>query len=109
MQIWTRSYPKRAAEVIGQGSLYWVIAGLLSARQTVLTIEEDRYDDGSRCARIEVEPILVPVAPARMRPFQGWRYLDADAAPSDIPRHEATGLDMLPPAVFRELRALCLV
>ena len=54
-------------------------------------------------------PTLIPVAPVRMRPFQGWRYLEADAAPADIARHDATGLDVLPQEVFRELRALCLV
>ena len=60
MQVWTRSFPKRADDVIGTGSLFWVVAGLLSARQPIITIEEDTYDDGSRCARIELEPILDP-------------------------------------------------
>jgi hypothetical protein len=31
----TRSTPKRAAELIAGGSIYWVIAGLLQARQPV--------------------------------------------------------------------------
>ena len=84
MQVWTRSFPKRADDVIGTGSLYWVVAGLLSARQPVLTIEEDTYDDGSRCARIEVEPILIRVSPLRTKPFQGWRYLQPAAAPADL-------------------------
>ena len=109
MQVWTRSYPKRAEETIGKGSIYWVVAGLLSARQSILAIEEDKYDDGSRCARIEVEPTLVPVAPVRIRPFQGWRYLEPDAAPADLGRQHAAGLDGLPPDVFRALRELCLV
>ena len=60
MQVWTRSFPKRADDVVGAGSLYWVVAGLLSARQPILTIEEDTYNDGSRCARIEVEPVSNP-------------------------------------------------
>ena len=106
MQVWTRSLPKRAAEV---ESLYWVVAGLIAARQAVLAIEADTYEDGSKCCRIEVEPVLVPVAAERMRPFQGWRYLEPAKAPADVPAARAQGLDALPAEVLRQLRELCLV
>jgi hypothetical protein len=109
MQVWTRSLPKRAADILGGGSLYWVVAGLIAVRQSVLAIEQDAYDDGSSCCRIEVEPVLVRVAALRMRPFQGWRYLEPAKAPPDLAAATATGLDALPPEVFRELRELCLV
>ena len=109
MQVWTRSLPKRAADVVRDGSLYWVVAGLLAARQRVLAIEEAKYDDGSRCARVEVEPVLVRVAALRMRPFQGWRYLERKDAPPDLQQAEASGLDRLPPEVLRQWRELCLV
>jgi hypothetical protein len=109
MQVWTRSFPKRAGDVIGEGSLYWVIAGLLSARQTIITIEEDTYDDGSRCARIEVEPVLIRVSPVRTKPFQGWRYLQPAAAPPDVRMVDASGIEALPAAVLRDLKELCLV
>lgn len=109
MQVWTRSFPKRAADVLASGSLYWVVAGLIAARQRVLAIEEDKYEDGSRCARIEVEPTLVRVAQFRMRPFQGWRYLDPAKAPPDLGTGQASGLDALPPEVLRDLRELCLI
>ena len=109
MQVWTRNFPKRAEQVIGEGSLYWVVAGLLSVRMPVLGIAEDTYDDGSRCARIELEPTLIRVTPVRMRPFQGWRYLDPAAAPADLRQVGASGIDALPPQVLRELRDLCLV
>lgn len=109
MQVWTRSFPKRAGDVIGEGSLYWVVAGLLSARQPIITIEEDTYDDGSRCARIEVEPVLIRVSPVRTKPFQGWRYLQPAAAPADIQAVDASGIEALPEAVLRHLRELCLV
>jgi hypothetical protein len=109
MQVWTRSFPKRAAEVVEAGSLYWVVAGLVAVRQRVLAIEADTYDDGSRCARIEVEPVLVRVAPVPMRPFQGWRYLDVVKAPPDLAQARAEGLEALPPEVFSKLRELCLV
>lgn len=109
MQVWTRSFPKRAAEILSGGSLFWVVAGVLSARQRVLAIEDDRYDDGSRCTRIEVEPTLIRVAPRLVRPFQGWRYLEPDKAPADLERAAALGLDALPPEVLRQLQDLCLV
>jgi hypothetical protein len=109
MQVWTRSSPKRAADVLESGSLYWVVAGLVAVRQRVLAIEQDTYDDGSACCRIEVEPALVRVAAIRMRPFQGWRYLEPAKAPSDLAEASVTGLDALPPEVFRELRELCLL
>ena len=109
MQVRTRSLPKRADDIVGEGSLYWVVAGMLAARQAVLAIEEDAYDDGSRCARIELEPALVRVAPRAVRPFQGWRYLDPAKAPPDLVAAEASGLDRLPPDVLRQLRELCLV
>lgn len=109
MQVWTRSFPKRAGDVIGEGSLYWVVAGLLSARQTIITIEEDTYDDGSRCARIELEPVLIRVSPVRTRPFQGWRYLQPAAAPADVRAVDASGIETLPAAVLRDLKELCLV
>jgi hypothetical protein len=109
MQVWTRSFPKRAADVLEAGSLYWVVTGLVCVRQRVLAIEQDSYDDGSHCCRIEVEPVLVRVAGNRMRPFQGWRYLDPAKAPPDLAQAAVTGLDALPPEVFRELRELCLV
>ena len=108
MQVWTRSFPKRADDVIGEGSLYWVIAGLLSARQTIITIEEDTYDDGSRCARIEVEPVLIRVSPVRTKPFQGWRYLQPAAAPADLRLTDASGIEGLPASVLRDLKELCL-
>ena len=109
MQVWTRSFPKRADEVVGTGSLFWVVAGLLSARQTIVAIEEDTYDDGSRCARIEVEPVLIRISPLRMRPFQGWRYLQPEAAPTDLDRGGMNAAATLPPALARDLRELCLL
>ena len=109
MQVWTRSFPKRADDVVGTGSLFWVVAGLLSARQTIVAIEEDTYDDGSRCARIEVEPVLIRISPLRMRPFQGWRYLQPEAAPADLDRGEMNAAATLPPALARDLRELCLL
>lgn len=109
MSVRTRSFPKRAAAIVGQGSLYWVVAGLLAARQIVRDIAEDTYDDGSRCTRIDLEPTLIRIVPRSVRPFQGWRYLEADAAPPDLAATDWTHALDLPPTMARDLRELCLL
>ena len=68
----TRSFPRRAAEVIDGGSLYWVIAGAMVVRQRVIDIVEDRWEDGSRCAGLLFDAALVTVAGRPTKPFQGW-------------------------------------
>ncbi len=106
----TRMMPKRAAEVTAGGSLYWVIAGYVRLRQRILDIREDRWDDGTGCAGLVLDPALVPVAARPSKPFQGWRYLSAEAAPEDLREGaEADGLDALPAGLREELRALGLL
>ena len=108
--ILTRNHPRRSGEVLAGGSLYRVVAGSIVARQRILDIAEDARPDGSRCARIELAPDLVRVVPRPMKPFQGWRYLEAAAAPADLPPPgAATGLEALPAALRRELEQLCLI
>lgn len=106
----TRSFPKRAAEVITGGSIYWVVAGWVQVRQRILDIREEAWDDGSRCAGLVLDPELVPVAARPQKPFQGWRYLAAEAAPPDLSAPTtAEGQDALPAALRAELRALGLL
>src|SRR4051812_13279665 len=46
----TRMLPKRHAEIVGRGSIYWVIKGTLSCRQAVTAIEPFTGSDGiGRC------------------------------------------------------------
>ena len=78
----TRHMPRRAAEVLDGGSLYWVIKGAVRARQRILRLERRMGRDGRRRCEIGLDPELVETVHRPCRPFQGWRYLEpADAAP----------------------------
>ncbi|MGE0417274.1 MAG: DUF1489 family protein [Acetobacteraceae bacterium] len=106
----TRNFPRRRDEVLDGGSMYWVISGSLLARQRILDIVEDRRDDGTPCTALILDPDLVALAGRATKPFQGWRYLQPDDAPPDLPDIGAiVGLDALPAALRRDLRALCLL
>lgn len=104
----TRMAPKRRDELLDGGSIYWVIGGYIQVRQRLLDIIEDRWDDGTACAGLVLDPELVPVAARPVKPFQGWRYLDAEAAPEDITEAAALS-DELPPALKAALREACLI
>jgi hypothetical protein len=90
--------------------MYWVIAGATVVRQRILDIIEERWEDGSACTGLVLDPALVPVSARLVKPFQGWRYLAPDDAPPDLTAGpEAQGEGSLPPALRRELRSLCLL
>jgi hypothetical protein len=81
----TRMRPKREAELLDGGSLYWVIRGLVLARQRLLGFEPRIGGDGiGRCA-LRLDPQVVRTLPQPRRAFQGWRYLRAQDAPGDLP------------------------
>jgi hypothetical protein len=106
----TRNFPRRRSEVVDGGSMYWVIAGTMMARQRIVDIIEDHRDDMTPCTSLILDPAIVPLAGRPTRPFQGWRYLDPDAAPPDMPALGAiAGLESLPAALRLELRSLCLI
>jgi len=106
----TRNFPRRADEIRKVGSLYWVIAGAMVVRQRIVDIIEDEWDDGTACAGIVLHKTLVPVAARPVRPFQGWRYLEAADAPPDLKKAaRARGEEKLPPALKRDLRDLGLL
>ncbi len=84
------------------GSIYWVIKGLIQARQRILALEEVRQEDGIRRCAIVLHPTLVPVALLPKRAFQGWRYLEANKAPADLDPARA-GDDDLPPELSAAL------
>jgi hypothetical protein len=106
----TRNFPRRRPEVLDGGSMYWVIAGTMIARQRIVDIIEDRRDDQTPCTSLILDPGLVSLVGRPTRPFQGWRYLDPDGAPPDMPSFGAIlGLDSLPASLRQELRSLCLI
>jgi hypothetical protein len=106
----TRNFPRRRTDVLDGGSMYWVISGTMMARQRIVDIIEDRRDDLTPCTSLILDPELVPLVGRPTRPFQGWRYLDPDGAPPDMPACNAiAGLDGLPTSLRQELRALCLL
>ncbi|ETX29182.1 lysophospholipase [Roseivivax isoporae LMG 25204] len=92
----TRMWPKREADIVAGGSIYWVIKGLIQCRQRVLRLDEVAGGDGVRRCAIVLEPGLIRVTPAPRRPFQGWRYLMPDDAPADLPASRQDE-DALPP------------
>ncbi|WP_299726444.1 DUF1489 domain-containing protein [uncultured Tateyamaria sp.] len=82
----TRMWPKREAEILNGGSIYWVIKGVLTCRQRILRLDEYFGSDGIRRCSIVSDPELVRVQSALKRPFQGWRYLKPQDAPPDLPK-----------------------
>ena len=106
----TRNFPRRAQEVIDGGSMYWVISGVMLVRQRITDIVEATWDDGRACAALILDPQLVAIAGRPTRAFQGWRYLEAAAAPADLGvGNAATGVEDLPEAMRRDLAALGLL
>jgi hypothetical protein len=104
----TRMVPKRAAEIVEGGSLYWVIKGQVACRQRITDIRPFKDAQGiSRC-HLVLEPVVTPVDPRPCRPFQGWRYLDASSAPRDLGSF-AGDAATLPETMRRELRDLGLL
>ena len=80
----TRMWPKREAELLAGGSIYWVIKGFIQARQKVLRLEEVIGQDGIRRCAIVLDRQLIRVEATPKRAFQGWRYLKSEDAPSDL-------------------------
>ncbi|MEM6305078.1 MAG: DUF1489 domain-containing protein [Pseudomonadota bacterium] len=98
----TRMWPKREAEILNGGSIYWVIKGEVLCRQRITGFDEIIGSDGVRRCGIVLDPEIVRVSPALRRPFQGWRYLEVADAPPDL-RAGAEGDSALPIEMNRAL------
>jgi hypothetical protein len=103
----TRNRPRRSADLLAGGSIYWVIKGRLRVRQRLLDIVTDTDPEGRRICRLVLAPRLVAVEPRRQRAFQGWRYLAHNDAPPDLAA-DAAG-SALPGELATELRELGLL
>ncbi|MDQ2066929.1 DUF1489 domain-containing protein [Xinfangfangia sp. CPCC 101601] len=98
----TRMWPKREAELLDGGSLYWVIKGIILCRQRLLGFEERVGGDGiTRCALI-MDREIIRTEPAPRRAFQGWRYIESQDAPADLAAARA-GDDSIPLDLARAL------
>ena len=103
----TRMIPKRSDELINGGSLYWVIKGVIQARQQILDIKPFKDVDGiSRCNVILSEALILTNSMPK-RAFQGWRYLIAEDAPEDLA--EGYTNSEINPTMQANLRELCLL
>jgi hypothetical protein len=104
----TRFMPKRAEELLAGGSLYWIIAHQLVARQGIIGFEPITTGEASHVL-IHLDPAPVAVLPTPRRAHQGWRYLEAPDAPADASASTAPTLAALPPKLLAELRSLALL
>ncbi|KKX33733.1 DUF1489 family protein [Rhizobium sp. LC145] len=104
----TRMVPKRMEELLGGGSLYWVIKGQVLARQNLLDIRTFTGGDGIQRCELILGPEVIETAPQPRRPFQGWRYLKDEEAPRDLGKL-GEGVAALPEELRRELAELGLL
>ena len=104
-RAFTRHKPIRPD--VTDGSLYWVIQGVIRCRQRLLGFDQEVDEEGKRYCLFLLDPELVPVVPTQRGPFQGWRYLQPEAAPADL----TAGADGALPSdeMMKELRSLGLI
>jgi hypothetical protein len=84
----TRQTPKRADEMVGQASVYWVIGGQVVCRQPILRFEKYTSPEGIDYCDIIMSKDMIKTVPYPKRPFQGWRYLQPADAPPDLGANE---------------------
>ena len=100
--VHTRQTPKRAAEILEGGSLFWVIKGVVACRQEIVDIRTLENGPQTRC-EIELADEVVRTAPLARRPFQGWRYFEGREVPLDL---TSAGAADMPTELVEELRAI---
>lgn len=103
----TRMMPKRRDELLAGGSLYWVIKGLIQARQSLDDMRPFTDAAGIGRCHLVLGNKLVPVSPRPFRAFQGWRYYPAKDAPPDLAAGD--GVQEMPEEMRRELAELGLL
>lgn len=101
--------PRRQDALLDGGSIFWVIKGMIQVRQRLIGFDEGHKEDGKPCCLLVLDPELVPVMVKPRRPFQGWRYLDADDAPADLGIGGGIEAGDMPAKMRRELLELGLL
>lgn len=111
----TRMFPRRKDEILPNGagdltggSIYWIIKGKMCVRQQIEDLVEVEREDGGTSCGIVLKPGLIKVVERRHRPFQGWRYLEQESAPPDLPVG-AEDDEAMPMEMAEELRDLGLL
>jgi hypothetical protein len=104
----TRFRPKREAEVLDGGSMYWIVKGGIAVRQRIKGFEDAQWPGRGPVCLILLDRALVPTRWQPRRAHQGWRYLVPDDAPADLPKG-AKGEKAPPAKMAAELRALGLL
>ena len=99
----TRNWPRRSEELLDGGSIYWIIKGVMTARQAIIDFVEAQRTDGRPACGIVLSPEIIAVVPTRMRIFQGWRYLEVVDTPPDLGESDDPNM---PSDLLAELRAL---
>lgn len=100
----TRYLPKRHAEIVPGGSLFWIFKSQLVARSAILRFQD--AENGR--TNIVISTRLIDVFPVPCRAHQGWRYLDDKDAPRDLEAGEDAS-DAMPGRLAGELARLGLV
>ena len=105
----TRNRPRREGDVLDNGSIFWIIKGYIRARQNIIGFGDGMGRNGrARCAII-LDPQLIRTVLTPHKPIQGWRYMEASAAPDDLGERELKMETALPVNMADELRTLGLL
>jgi|TARA_B100000959_G_scaffold76344_1_gene81063 hypothetical protein len=106
---WTRNFPRRAAQILDGGSLYWIIRGQVRVRQRITSLDCLKAEGtGKRCAIILDADLIETVLQPR-RPMQGWRYFEPEDVPADLSPGAAAEAAAMPVEMAEELRELGLL
>ena len=104
----TRHKPRLEAEILGGGSIYWIIKGFVRVRQRIVGFEETTWPKRGKVCLLLLDRKLVPTEMQPRRAHQGWRYFKAEEAPRDLPKGVKPQKEP-PPKMAAELRALGLL
>jgi len=108
LYTFTRNVPKRADELLGGGSLFWVIKRYIRVRQPILGLERLQNNEGRDFCAIRLDPEPIQVVSRRQKAFQGWRYFKPEDVPADLDVADLQ-IDGLPFDMADELRELGLL